>query len=442
MKPIRLKILFFFCFCFLKVTTSTFLSKIPQKYISDSNFISMTLKTPNPQGTLYASPKGHGSSCTSSNPCTLSTAVEKIRAGYTLYLKGGEYNVGEGLDIEKGGEPNRYIVITSVKGETPIITSKSKNTEIPLFTIEKNLKYIIIENLIFKNVKSKNVYGIALYEGGQNHIIIRNNEFTSLQTTQSKDGYDTSAVLLIGERYEINNVMIYNNKVTNNHLGYGEAISIMGNCVNIYVLNNTLTNNNNIAIDFNGNTGDCKTGSLDQPRQSVAMYNKVDKSISPYADCAGIYVDGAKDIYIYDNIVANSQYGIEVGAENNDNKNAITNILVENNKLIGNTKTGIRVGGYDDKSLIVRNTVFKSNHISKSPKSIIISKSNSITIVGNKIYDATIYFIEMEKKFKDSIKNIIIQKNEFSGTGKFLIDGKNVTLQEFVTQYNTNKIKS
>ena len=48
----------------------------------------------------------------------------------------------------------------------------------------------------------------------------------------------------------------------------------------------------------------------------------------------------------------------------------------------------------------------------------------------------------MEKKFKDSIKNIIIQKNEFSGTGKFLIDGKNVTLQEFVTQYNTNKIKS
>ena len=247
---------------------------------------------------------------------------------------------------------------------------------------------------------------------------------------------------LIGEIYEINNVMIYNNTVTNNHLGYGEAISIMGNCVNIYVLNNTLTNNNNIAIDFNGNTGDCQTGSLDQPRQSVAMYNKVDKSLSPYADCAGIYVDGAKDIYIYDNTVTNSQYGIEVGAENNDNKNAITNILVENNKLIGNTKTGIRVGGYDSKSLIVRNTVFKSNHISKSPNSIIISKSDSITIVGNKIYDATIYFIEMEKQFKDSIKNIIIQKNEFSGTGKFLIDGKNVTLQEFITQYNTNKIKS
>ena len=48
----------------------------------------------------------------------------------------------------------------------------------------------------------------------------------------------------------------------------------------------------------------------------------------------------------------------------------------------------------------------------------------------------------MEKQFKDSIENIIIQKNEFSGTGKFLIDGNTLTLQEFITQYNTNKIKS
>ena len=39
----------------------------------------------------------------------------------------------------------------------------------------------------------------------------------------------------------------------------------MGNWENIYVLNNTLTNNDNIGIDFNGNTGDCKSSSLDQP---------------------------------------------------------------------------------------------------------------------------------------------------------------------------------
>ena len=95
-------------------------------------------------------------------------------------------------------------------------------------------------------------------------------------------------------------------KKTNNALSYGEAVSIMGNCENIYVLNNTLTNNDNIGIDFNGNTGDCKSSSLDPPRKSVHMLNRVEKSKSSYADCAGIYADGAKDIYIYQNNVLNS----------------------------------------------------------------------------------------------------------------------------------------
>ena len=440
---IKFRILLVFSLCFLNIHTS-FLSKIPQKYISDSTFISMTLKNQSPvASSLYASPKGHGSTCSSSSPCLLSTAVDKLKPGYVLYLKGGEYNVGEGISIEKSGSSGKYIVITAVKGETPIITSSSKKSEIPLFTIEPKMSYIIIENLTFKNVQARNVYGIALYDGGQSHIIIRNNVFNSLKTTQSKDGYDTSAVLLVADKKIIKNVMIYHNKVSNMFLGYGEAISVMGNCENIYVLNNTLTNNNNIAIDFNGNTGEYTLdGTLDQPRKSVAMFNRVEKSLSPYDDCAGIYVDGARDIYIYENTVLNSQFGIEVGAENNDHKNAVTNIVVENNKLIGNEKTAIRVGGYDTDSLIVRNTVFKNNQISKSKTSIIISKCNGITFAGNHISDATVYFVEMEKKFKNSISNVIFEKNVFSGTGKFIINGQTMSLAEFVKKYNTNTIKN
>ena len=116
-------------------------------------------------------------------------------------------------------------------------------------------------------------------------------------------------------------------------------------------------------------------------------------------------------------------------------------IVVENNKLIGNAVTGIRVGGYKKSSLIVRSTVFKNNQISKSKKSIIISKSNGITFVGNKMSDAT-RFIEMEKEFTNSINNIIFQKNTFSGTGDFYINGKTMKLQEFIKKYNTNTIKN
>ena len=55
--------------------------------------------------------------------------------------------------------------------------------------------------------------------------------------------------------------------------------------------------------------------------------------------------------------------------------------------------------------------------------------------------DAT-RFIEMEKEFTNSINNIIIQKNTFSGNGDFLINGKTMKLQEFIKLYNTNTIKN
>ena len=171
------------------------------------------------------------------------------------------------------------------------------------------------------------------------------------------------------------------------------------------------------------------------------MFNREEKSKSSYDECAGIYADGARDIYIYQNTVLNSDYGIEVGAENNDNKNAVTNIVVENNKLIGNVETGIRVGGYSKDALVVKNYYLRNNQISKSKKSIIISKSNGITIAGNQMSDAT-RFIEMEEEFTNSINNIIIQKNSFSGNGDFLINGKTMKLQEFIKLYNTNTIKN
>ena len=422
---------------------SSFLDKIPGKYIKDSSFISMTLKSPKASKILYASTKGHGSDCTISNPCILKTAIKKLKPGYILYLKEGEYNVGEGITINLKGSPNSYIIISSAPGEKAIITSECnkkelKYDEISLFLIEKS-SYVIIENLIFKNSKAKELQGIVFYGGGQNHIIIRNNEFISLQTTKNgKKGYEASGILLMGEDSGIDNVIIFKNKLLNNVLGYSEAISIEGNCQHIYVLNNTLKNNSNIGIDFNGNTEACDVENLDQPRFSVAMYNHIEKSIASYNECAGIYVDGAKEIYIYENYVGYSQFGIEIGAEENkDHQNPITNIVVENNKLVGNIITGIRVGGFKKNLLSVTNTKFIKNIISKSKTSIIISKVDNISFEENQISDVTNYFIQMEFS-KDYTKNVKFEKNTFSGTGIFLIYGKKLTLKEFLNKYKSN----
>ena len=291
---------------------------IPSDYVSDTSFISMIFKEPKPISTLYASPSGSGSKCSESSPCSLQTALDNLEKGSALYLKGGTYNVKSGVSIEASGSANSYILISSAPDEKAIITSSSTDS-VGLFEIYGS--YIIIENLTFQNVEAKNVQGIVFYGGGQHHIIIRNNNFDSLKTTKIDPEYGANGILLMGEEEEgIKQIIIYGNTLTNNVLGYSEALSVAGNCQEIYVLNNNLKSNTNIGIDFYGNAKYCKKPELDQPRKSVAMYNYVEKSVSPYADFAGLYIDGSRDIYVAENTIVNSQYGIEIGSEEKNDK--------------------------------------------------------------------------------------------------------------------------
>ena len=136
---------------------------IPSEYISDSSFISMISKNPISLETLYASPSGSGSKCTESLPCSLETALNSLKKGYTLYLKEGTYDVKSGVSIDCKGTSDLYILISSAPNEKAIITS-SKKDSVSLFEISGS--YIIIENLTFQQVEAVNVQGIVFYAGG------------------------------------------------------------------------------------------------------------------------------------------------------------------------------------------------------------------------------------------------------------------------------------
>ena len=400
----------------------------------------MLTKAPASLKTLYASPSGSGSSCTNSSPCSLSTALGKLQKGYTLYLKKGNYNVKSGVNISCSGTSNSYILISSAPGETAVITS-SRTNKVGLFEISGS--YIIIENITFKNVEANNVQGIVFYEGGQNHVIIRNNVFNSLKTTKIDKNYGANGILLMGESEKgIKQVIIYKNTLTNNVLGYSEALSVAGNCQEIYVLDNVLKDNTNIGIDFYGNAGYCDNEKLDQPRLSVAMYNYIEKSVSPYASCAGLYIDGSRDIYVAENTIVDSQYGIEIGSEEKNDDYPVTNIIVHNNVLKGNTETAIRIGGFEEEETgVVQNCNITENTISGSHTAVIVSKAKDINIVGNEMLDADKYFVDIE--FSSTYaKRINIENNIFSGTGKFrLYAVTKISLNEFLVKYPSNKKK-
>ena len=180
---------------------------IPSEYVSDTTFLSMITKTPTPSKTIYASPKGSGSSCSQSSPCSLEDALDSLEKGYTLYLKGGTYDVKSGMSIEASGTAQLYIVISSAPDEKAIITSSSKTDSIGLFEISGS--YIIIENLIFQNVEAKNVQGIVFYGGGQNHVILRNNIFDSLKTPKIGGDYGANGILLMGEKENLLNKLLF-----------------------------------------------------------------------------------------------------------------------------------------------------------------------------------------------------------------------------------------
>ena len=408
--------------------------KIPKEYISDQEFLIKALVTPDPVKILYASPDGKGNECTENNPSSLETAISKLQNGYTLYLKEGTYDVKKGIEITEEGTSTSYITISSAPGENAIITS-SLSTQIGLFQIYGS--YLIIENLNFKDVTAKNVQGIVFYGGGQNHVIIRNNNFDSLKTTKKGPNYGANGILLMGEEANpIKQVFIYGNILTNNILGYSEGISIAGNCEEIYVIKNTLKNNTNIGIDFYGNAGYCQTASLDQPRKSVATFNYISESISPYADCAGLYIDGARDIFAGYNTIENSQYGIEIGSEERKDDYPVKNIILKENTLNGNSVTGLRIGGYDEEeSGIVKDSSIENNIITDSKTSVIIAKSDNITFSEN-IISAEKYFIETDFD-ENYIQNIKFVGNKFTGTGIFKMYGSKLTLDEFLKKYSS-----
>ena len=409
--------------------------KIPKEYISDQEFLLKALITHDPIKIIYASPDSNSKECTETNPCSLETAISKLQKGYTLYLKEGTYDVKSGIEITEEGSSNSYITISSAPGETAIITS-SLSKQIGLFQIYGS--YLIIENLNFKDVTAKNVQGIVFYGGGQNHIIIRNNIFDSLKTTKIGGDYGANGILLMGEETDpIKQIFIYGNTLTNNVLGYSEGISIAGNCEEVYVIKNTLKKNTNIGIDFYGNAGYCQTASLDQPRKCVATLNYVSESISPYADCAGLYIDGAKDIFLGYNTIENSQYGIEIGSEERKDDYPVKNIVVKENILNGNSVTGLRIGGFDEEETgVVKDTSIENNQIIGSNTAVIIAKSDNITFSENQI-NAEKYFIDMEFD-ENYIKNIKFVGNTFTGKGSFRMYGSTkLSLDEFLKKYSS-----
>ncbi len=300
---------------------------------------------------LYVAESGNdNNSGTADKPFrTIQAALDKVKAGQTIYVKKGTYT---GINyFASSGTEGKYITLRNYPGEKPFLTADKQGA---ILNTSGN-DYIIIEGLEIGGFSAPIAQGILL-DSDENHIIIRNNDIHDLVTTKPDENQDgeANAILCYGEgktkESSINNICIENNNVHNNTTGWCESVSVTGNTEYINIINNTVHDNTNIGIDFYGNAGYCSVKELDQPRFCIAAGNEIYNSVCDYADCAGLYVDGARDVILENNISHDNMYGIEIGSEEGNGKPPVKNIIARNNLVYNNPSGGIAIGGYNYKT--------------------------------------------------------------------------------------------
>lgn len=434
---------------------------ISEEYIKNNNFYNyITSISDYDSGAevvanaLYASPNGSGEGKSLADATDLQTAIDDAKAGQTVYLMGGTYLLNDSVWVGTSGKENGYITIRNYPGETPLVTASAaaiaKNNEFPVFAIDENVGYIIFEGLEIANVKTETAIGIAAYDGGQHNIIIRNNKFHNLETKKpNNDNCGANAILLFGEKKSpMNNWLIYGNECYDNVLGWCEAISVAANCECIYVINNNVHDNTNIGIDFSGNFGYCKDKALDQPRYCVAAGNVVKNCVAEYAECAGLYVDGARDVLLVNNYLEGNQYGIEVGSEQKSVGYTVKNISVYNNIVVNNLNCGIRVGGYDKKSsgvvenCVIANNTLINNHTKSGNAEFVLSMLDGLIIANNLVKSQRGKIIYTDLTGAET-KNITVKNNCFIASGNIEFDYLGNTfssIDDFNSALNSNNI--
>jgi hypothetical protein len=128
--------------------------------------------TPPPtSGTLYVAPNGtDGASGTQSDPTTLTSAITRVSAGGTIYLRGGTYNYSQTVTVAPGndGTSSARKTISAFQGETPVLNFSAMATADTNRGLAVNGSYWRVYGLVVQRAGDN-----GIFVGGSNNIIER-----------------------------------------------------------------------------------------------------------------------------------------------------------------------------------------------------------------------------------------------------------------------------
>ena len=287
-------------------------------------------------------------------------ALNRATAGDTILVREKSTPYYEQIYFPNSGNATQgYITLMAYPGEHPVLdgTGGRRSNMMAI----KNQNYIRIIGFEIQNLKNVNDGSAIRISGYGSHIEIRNNIIHDIRGTSAM------GITVYGTHSNpIEYLIIDGNEVYDCQPAPSEAITLNGNVTHFEVTNNIVRDVNNIGIDFIGGETDIQPDTALVARNGICRGNQVYRANSSYGDgyAAGIYVDGGRDIIIENNIVSGSDLGIEIGAEN---AGMVTRgVIVRNNILYLNEKTGLVFGGYASYTGRVRHCQFTGNTLYKN----------------------------------------------------------------------------
>ncbi len=373
---------------------------------------------------------------------TIQHALDQVNGG-TINVHNGTYF--EDLEFNNSGTQSNPIILSAFENEEVIINGA--NTDAYALAELIDVEHITLEGLHFTNHIQRDAVGI-LIEGRSGNITIRNCKvsnigFSSNPNANVTNNTNAQGIIVYGteNNHVTENIQIIGCEVYDCVLGYSEALAINGNVSNFLIEGNIVHDVTNIGIDIIGHEETASNQGVDQARNGIIRNNHVYNCKSPYASCAGIYVDGGKDLIIERNIVHDNQWGIEVGCENKGK--STSNVIVRNNTIYHNDLAGIAVGGYDypggsgkvtDVS-IINNTLHDNDLKNDYTGELYLFYFENLVMVNN-ILNATNseHYILTSEDLNATSKNLTFKNNYCGSNGDFYFyyDGEDYeSLSEF-----------
>ncbi|BCY12003.1 cellulose-binding protein [Actinoplanes sp. L3-i22] len=122
-------------------------------------------------GAVYVSPSGtDGAAGTQSAPTTLTSAITRIAAGGTIYLRGGTYNYAQTVTIAAGnnGASGSLKTLSAYPGEVPVLNFSAQTEDSANRGLALNGNYWRLYGLVVERAGDN-----GIFVGGSNNIVER-----------------------------------------------------------------------------------------------------------------------------------------------------------------------------------------------------------------------------------------------------------------------------